>query len=97
MSETIELTEEDAAEPAAACTDEPVLSEVEGAFAVSGFKAAVAKPRFGQAHQQYFTPRWLCEALLPIAESLESTQFEELYRTPHGLDLSNVGAVARIA
>ena len=22
---------------------------------------------FGQAHQQYFTPRWLCEALPPIA------------------------------
>ena len=60
MSETIELTEEDAAEPAAACTEE--------AFTVSGFRAAVAKPMFGNAHQQYFTPRWLCEALLPIAE-----------------------------
>ena len=25
------------------------------------------KPMFGNAHQQYLTPRWLCEALPPIA------------------------------
>jgi SAM-dependent methyltransferase len=37
------------------------------AFQTSGFKAAVFKPMFGQSHQQYFTPRWLCEALPPIA------------------------------
>ena len=39
----------------------------DAAFQTSGFKAAVFKPMFGQSHQQYFTPRWLCEALLPIA------------------------------
>jgi SAM-dependent methyltransferase len=37
------------------------------AFEATGFKAAVFKPMFGNAHQQYFTPRWLCEALPPIA------------------------------
>jgi hypothetical protein len=37
------------------------------AYETSGFKAAVFKPMFGRAHQQYFTPRWLCEALPPIA------------------------------
>ncbi len=40
----------------------------DAAFETSGFKAAVFKPMFGQAHQAYFTPRWLCEALPPIAE-----------------------------
>ena len=36
--------------------------DTDAAFAHKGAKAAVFKPRFGQAHQQYFTPRWLCEA-----------------------------------
>jgi hypothetical protein len=40
----------------------------DAAFGTSGFKAAVFKPMFGQAHQAYFTPRWLCETLPPIAE-----------------------------
>ncbi len=44
------------------------IAATEEAFEVKGFKAAVFKPMFGQAHQQYFTPRWLCEAMLPIAE-----------------------------
>jgi len=40
------------------------------AFAHKGAKAAVFKPRFGQAHQQYFTPKWLCQACADIAERL---------------------------
>ena len=40
------------------------------AFAHRGAKAAVFRPRFGQAHQQYFTPRWLCQASADIAEGL---------------------------
>ena len=40
----------------------------DAAFETSGFKAAVFKPMFGNAHQQYLTARWLCEALPPIAE-----------------------------
>ena len=53
MQDTQELIDVDATEDAA--------------FQTSGFKAAVFKPMFGNAHQQYFTPRWLCEALSPIA------------------------------
>jgi hypothetical protein len=57
MRDTQEITEPDAA------------LDIEGnAYSTSGFKAAVFKPMFGNAHQQYFTPRWLCEALPPIAE-----------------------------
>ena len=40
----------------------------DAAYQTSGFRAAVFKPMFGQAHQAYFTPRWLCEALPPIVE-----------------------------
>jgi hypothetical protein len=54
MHDTQELIDVDATEDAA--------------FQTSGFKAAVFKPMFGQSHQQYFTPRWLCEALPHIAE-----------------------------
>jgi hypothetical protein len=39
----------------------------DAAFEATGFKAAVFKPMFAHAHQQVFTPRWLCEALPPIA------------------------------
>ena len=53
MQDTLELT------------DVPAAGE---AFEVKGFKAAVFKPMFGNAHQEYFTPRWLCEAMPPIAE-----------------------------
>ncbi len=59
---------EDTVDPAAVpAAEEAALLLSDDAFSTSGFKAAVAKPMFGQAHQQYFTPRWLCEALLPIA------------------------------
>ena len=57
MQDTQELTEVDAAEDAA--------------FETSGFKAAVFKPMFAHAHQQVFTPRWLCDALPPIAEMVD--------------------------
>jgi len=57
MQDTQEITEPDAA-----------LDVEAAAYGTSGFKAAVFKPMFGNAHQQYFTPRWLCEALPPIAE-----------------------------
>ena len=40
------------------------------AFANKGAKAAVFRPRYGQAHQQYFTPKWLCQACADIAEGL---------------------------
>ena len=39
----------------------------DAAFEATGFRAAVFKPMFAHAHQQVFTPRWLCEALPPIA------------------------------
>jgi len=38
------------------------------AYENSGNAAAVFKPRFGQAHQQYFTPKWLADTMVPIAE-----------------------------
>ena len=44
--------------------------DAEAAFAHKGAKAAVFKPRFGQAHQQYFSPKWLCQASADIAERL---------------------------
>ena len=40
------------------------------AFSHRGAKAAVFRPRFGQAHQQYFSPKWLCQACADIAERL---------------------------
>jgi predicted RNA methylase/superfamily II DNA or RNA helicase len=42
----------------------------DAAFAHKGAQAAVFRPRFGQAHQQYFTPKWLCQACADIAERL---------------------------
>jgi len=45
-----------------------VQEDFDAAFSVSGFKAAVFKPQFGNAHQQYFTPKWLAEAMCQIAE-----------------------------
>ena len=53
MQDTQEITDVDAT--------------ADAAYGTSGFKAAVLKPMFGNAHQQYLTPRWLCEALPPIA------------------------------
>ena len=44
--------------------------DADAAFSNKGAKAAVFRPRFGQAHQQYFTPRWLCQACADIAEGL---------------------------
>ena len=44
--------------------------DADAAFAHKGAQAAVFRPRFGQAHQQYFTPRWLCQACADIAEKL---------------------------
>jgi hypothetical protein len=44
--------------------------DADAAFAHKGAKAAVFKPRFGQAHQQYFSPKWLCQASADIAERL---------------------------
>jgi predicted RNA methylase len=44
--------------------------DADAAFDHKGAKAAVFRPRFGQAHQQYFTPRWLCQACADIAEKL---------------------------
>jgi SAM-dependent methyltransferase len=70
MRDTHELTvapqgaDADAAEDV---EDAPALSGAEGAYGTSGFRAAVFKPMFAHAHQQVFTPRWLCEALPPIA------------------------------
>jgi len=49
---------------------QPVNLDAEAAFAHRGAKAAVFRPRFGQAHQQYFTPRWLCQACADISERL---------------------------
>ncbi len=46
------------------------MPDVDAAFLHKGAQAAVFKPRFGQAHQQYFTPKWLCEANADIAEKL---------------------------
>jgi len=45
-------------------------TDAEVAFQHRGAKAAVFKPRFGQAHQQYFSPKWVCEAMADIAEEL---------------------------
>jgi predicted RNA methylase/superfamily II DNA or RNA helicase len=42
----------------------------DAAFAHKGAQAAVFRPRFGQAHQQYFSPKWLCQACADIAERL---------------------------
>ncbi|MCJ7736364.1 MAG: methyltransferase domain-containing protein [Anaerolineae bacterium] len=47
-----------------------VSPDTQVAFQHRGARAAVARPHFGQAHQQYFTPRWLCEASADIAEQL---------------------------
>jgi len=44
--------------------------DVEAAFTHKGAQAAVFRPRFGQAHQQYFTPRWITQACADIAERL---------------------------
>lgn len=45
----------------------------EAAYGHKGARAAVFRPRFGQAHQQYFTPRWLCQACAGVAEGLFDT------------------------
>jgi len=37
------------------------------AFETKGHEAAVWIPRFGRAHQQYFSPKWLTEAFLQTA------------------------------
>lgn len=51
-------------------TVEAVLTTPEedpdAAYNHRGHQAAVFRPRFGRAHQQYFTPRWLCEAAYAI-------------------------------
>jgi len=44
--------------------------DAEAAFSNKGAKAAVVRPRFGQAHQQYFSPKWICQACADIAEGL---------------------------
>jgi len=44
--------------------------ETNAAFSTRGSKAAVFRPRFGQAFQQYFTPKWACEANALIVERL---------------------------
>ena len=80
MQDTQELTEAPQRTDVDAAEDAPALpalspaegsategSGAEGAFEATGFKAAVFKPMFAHAHQQVFTPRWLCEALPPIA------------------------------
>jgi len=43
---------------------------IEAAFLSKGAQAAVFRPRFGQAHQQYFSPRWFTQAAANIAEGL---------------------------
>ena len=48
----------------------PTKLDTEAAFNQRGAKAAVFRPRFGQAHQQYFSPGWLCTACTDIAERL---------------------------
>ncbi|MFZ5915605.1 MAG: helicase-related protein [Chloroflexota bacterium] len=40
------------------------------AFEHRGSQAAVWAPRYGQAHQQYFSPRWAAEAFAAIADRL---------------------------
>ena len=60
MQDTEELTD--------TLTGTGVDAAADAAFETTGFKAAVFKPMFAHAHQQVFTPRWLCEALPPIAE-----------------------------
>jgi hypothetical protein len=44
--------------------------DADAAFSNKGSKAVVFHRRFGQAHQQYFTPRWLCQACADVAERL---------------------------
>jgi SAM-dependent methyltransferase len=59
-------------------TDAPLIDvdaldtdlDVSPAFAHRGAKAAVFRPHVGQAHQQYFTPKWLCQAFADVAEAL---------------------------
>ena len=43
---------------------------IAASLSTKGHKAAVALPRFGQAHQQYFTPAWLAQAMEMIARRL---------------------------
>ncbi len=49
---------------------EPSVVGIEAAFRVKGAQAAVFRPRFGQAHQQYFSPKWITQAAVAIAEGL---------------------------
>jgi hypothetical protein len=39
-------------------------------LSTSGNRAAYVLPQFGQAHQQYFTPPWIAQSMLLIAERL---------------------------
>ena len=49
-------------------SEDDAAGAAELAYQHKGHAAAVFKPMFGQAHQQYLTPKWLAEAMLPIAE-----------------------------
>jgi SAM-dependent methyltransferase/superfamily II DNA or RNA helicase len=55
-------------------TDAPLIDvdelDTDAAFTHRGARAAVFRPRFGQAHQQYFAPKWICQAFANIAEAL---------------------------
>jgi hypothetical protein len=65
MEEHATMTEVDAAGVGQTLTF--VVAPEDAAFETSGHEAAVFTPRFGQAHQQYFSPKWLTEAFLQIA------------------------------
>ncbi len=60
---------------------------IEAAFQVKGAHAAVFRPHFGQAHQQYFTPRWIAEAAVSIAEALYDV---------HSVDAKRAGYPLRV-
>lgn len=66
--ELLELDLEDGPSPATATTlAEETEYNPDAAFEHSGHRAAVFRPRFSQAHQQFFTPRWICQAAYTIA------------------------------
>jgi len=49
-------------------SEDDAAGAAELAYQHKGHAAAVFKPMYGQAHQQYLSPKWLADAMLPIAE-----------------------------
>lgn len=50
--------------------DAEETTDADAAFEHRGSQAAVWAPRYGQAHQQYFSPRWAAEAFADVADRL---------------------------